>query len=76
MKIELRTLITNVRLRGLLRDHSLPTSGNKDQLTYRIGMLAGGDWHERYTPREQTLIGNCLGCVRTWRDATIEGAKA
>jgi len=73
-EIEIRSLVTNDRLRDLLRRNGFPTDGNKDQITYRIASLAIAWRTGRITPhlRDRSLINHCLNCVRTWRQETKE----
>jgi len=76
-KIEIRSTVTNDRLRDLLRRNGFPTSGNKDRITYRIASLAIAWKTGRITPhlRDRSLINHCLNCVRTWRQETKEAAR-
>ena len=76
-EIEIRSLVTNDRLRDLLRRNGFPTSGNKDRITYRIASLSVADRcsDSLRNLRDRSLIDHCISCVRTWRQETKEAAQ-
>jgi len=73
MKLEIRSGVTNDRLRDLLRRNGSPTSGNKDRLTYAAAtLILAGQIFER---KDAALISHCMGCVRSWREETKAAAR-
>jgi hypothetical protein len=78
MILELRTGVTNQRLRSLLQRAGSPTSGNKDRLTYEVAVLfirTRGAQPPIFETRDRSLISHCLGCVRSWREETREAVQ-